>query len=75
MREGVFLGLFLDLDVAAEFSGGADLYEDEGALSLVERDRVCGGRVRDSSCVYEVRCGAMTGSEQCLSLLRRKDPF
>ena len=65
---GVFLGIFLDLNVAAEVPTKADLYDDEGALFPVERTWVWGGSVSDPSCVDEVRSCAMPGLEQCQGL-------
>ena len=65
---GVFLGLFVELNVAAEVPAEADLDEDEGALLSVEGGRVGRGSVRDPSCVDEIRCCAMSGVEQYLGL-------
>ena len=63
-EEGVFLGLFIDFNIAAEVSTKTDLHEDEGALFLVERGRVrWSGGVRDPPCMYEVRHRVMTGGD------------
>ncbi len=59
----VFLGLFLDLTVAAEVPTEADFHDDDGALFLVDRCRVRGGSVWDPSCVDEVRRCVITGYE------------
>ena len=42
---GVFVGIFLELNVAAEVPTEADLYDEESALFPVERSRVWGGSV------------------------------
>jgi hypothetical protein len=52
---GVFLGLLVELNVAAGVHEEADLDEDEGALLSDEGDRVGRGSVWDPSCVDEVR--------------------
>ena len=44
-ERGVFLGLLVKLNVAAEIHAYADFDDDEGALFLVKRGRVGGGSV------------------------------
>ena len=44
-EEGFFLGLLVELNVAAEVPAEADLDDDEGALFYVKRGRVGGGSV------------------------------
>ena len=74
-EEGVFLCLFLDLNVATEVPTETDLYDDEGALFLVERGRVGGGIVWDPSYIDEVWSCVMSGLEQRLGLSRQEDPI
>ena len=54
-EEEVFLGLLVELNVAAEILEEADLDDDEGALFFVKRGRVGGGSVWETSCIDEVR--------------------
>ena len=60
---GVFLGLLVELNVAAEVLVEADIDKDEGSRFFVEGGRVGRGSIRDPSCVDEVRCCAMSGVE------------
>jgi hypothetical protein len=71
---GVFLGLLVELNVAAEVPAEADLDEDEGALLSIEGGRVGRGSVRDPSCADEVRCCSMPGFEHLLVLCAWDDP-
>ena len=54
-EEEVFLGLLVELNVAAEVNVKADLDDDDGALFSVKRGRVKGGSVWNPSCIDEVR--------------------
>jgi hypothetical protein len=72
---GVLLGLFVELNVAAEVPAKADLNEDEGVLLFVEGVRVGRGSLWDPSCVDEVHCCAMPGFEQQLGLSMWEDPI
>ncbi len=65
---GLFLGLLVELDVAAEVRAEADLDENEGALLPVEGGRVGRGSVWDPSCLDEARCCAMSGFERYMGL-------
>ena len=65
---GLFFGLLLELNVAAEVPTEADLDDDEGTLFPVKRDRVGGGRVWEPSCIDEAWCCAMSGFKQHLGL-------
>jgi len=69
-ERGVFLDLFVALNVAVEVHAKADLDEDESALCLVEHCQVCGGKIWDPSCMYEVHRRAVAVMEQLLSLFR-----
>ena len=75
MRGGVLLCLLVELNVASEVPVEVDLDEDEGALLFDEGGRVGRGSVWDPSCVYEVRCCAMSGFEQQLGLFTWEDPI
>jgi hypothetical protein len=70
---GVFLGLLVELTLAAEVLAKADLDDDEGAMFFVKRGRVGEGSVWDPSCIDEVRCSAMSGFEQHLGFSRWED--
>jgi hypothetical protein len=72
---GVFLGLLVDLDVAAEVPAEADLDNDEGAQFPIERGRIGGGSVWDPSCMDEIRWCAMSGFGHHLGLSKGKDPI
>jgi len=60
---GVFLGLLVEINLAAEVLAEADLDDDEGAPFSVKRGRVGGGSVCDPSCIEEIRFCAMSGFE------------
>ena len=70
-EEGVFLGLLVELNVAAEVPAEAALGDDEGVL----RSRVGEGSVWDPSCIDEVRCCAMSGVERHMGLSTWEDPI
>ena len=72
---GVLLVLLVAPNVAIEVPAEADLDDDEGALHFVEGGRVGRGSVRDSSCVDEVQCCAMSGFEHPLGLCVWEDPI
>ena len=67
--EGVLIGLLSVFLVASEVPGDLNLYEDENACPFVEDGLAGVGRLRDSSCVYEVRSCAETSLEESLCLL------
>jgi hypothetical protein len=59
-ERGVLLGIFLDLNVAAEVPTEGSLYDDEGELFRDKRGKVWGGSVWGPSCVDEIRSCAMS---------------
>jgi hypothetical protein len=61
---GVFLGLLLVFFVATKVPREPNLNENEDTCTFVETSPSRVGRIRDPSCVYEVRRCAMASFEE-----------